>query len=187
MLVKTFGAAVHGIDAIIVTIETVVDHGFGFCMVGLPDTAVKESYQRVQAAMVQSGAEWPRRKVMINLSPADVRKEGAAYDLPIAVGLLAGAEKIQAPQLDRYMIMGELSLDGSVLPIRGVLPMAIAARAAGFKGMILPRDNASEAAVVNNLEVYGVDNLRQVLEFLSGARDIEGLSICGSIFQNGMN
>ncbi len=173
MLVKTFGAAVQGIDAIIITIEVAVGRGFHYTIVGLPDTAVKESLERVRHALLSSGHELPRHNVVVNLSPADVRKEGAAYDLPIAVGLLAGAEKIQAPQLDRYMIMGELSLDGSVLPIRGVLPMAIAARAAGFKGMILPRDNASEAAVVNNLEVYGVDNLRQVLEFLSGARDIE--------------
>ena len=111
--------------------------------------------------------------MVINLSPADVRKEGAAYDLPIAVAVMAGAEKIKAPELDRYMIMGELSLDGSVLPIRGALPMAIAARAAGFKGMILPRANATEAAVVNNLEVYAVDTLSQVLDFVSGAVEIE--------------
>lgn len=163
----------HGIDAIIVTIETVVDHGFGFCMVGLPDTAVKESYQRVQAAMVQSGAEWPRRKVMINLSPADVKKEGAAYDLPIAVSALAAAEKLPAERLGSLMIMGELSLDGSLLPIRGVLPMAIKAREMGFEGMIVPQRNATEAAVVNNLNVYGASNLREVIDFLQGTADIE--------------
>ncbi|MBD5240686.1 MAG: YifB family Mg chelatase-like AAA ATPase [Paramuribaculum sp.] len=173
MLVKTYGAAVQGIDAIVVTIETVVDRGFSFTMVGLPDAAVKESYQRVVSAINQSGAEFPRHRVVINLSPADVKKEGAAYDLPIAIGILAAAEKIPAERLGGLMIMGELSLDGSVLPIRGVLPMAIKARSLGYEGMIVPKANATEAAVVNNLTVYGVDNLRQVLDFLAGKADIE--------------
>ncbi|WP_304611476.1 YifB family Mg chelatase-like AAA ATPase, partial [Paramuribaculum intestinale] len=168
MLVKTYGAAVQGIDAIVVTIETVVEQGFSFCMVGLPDTAVKESYQRVQAAMTQSGTGWPRRKVTINLSPADVRKEGAAYDLPIAIGALAADGKIPPESLEGMMIMGELSLDGSLLPIKGVLPMAIKARSLGFRGMIVPHDNATEAAVVNNLDVYGADSLRQVIDLLCG-------------------
>ncbi|MBD5174063.1 MAG: YifB family Mg chelatase-like AAA ATPase [Bacteroidales bacterium] len=173
MLVKTYGAAVQGIDAIVVTIETVVDRGFSFTMVGLPDAAVKESYQRVVSAINQSGAEFPRHRVVINLSPADVKKEGAAYDLPIAIGILAAAEKIPAERLGGLMIMGELSLDGSVLPIRGVLPMAIKARSLGYEGMIVPKANATEAAVVNNLTVYGVDNLRQMLDFLAGKADIE--------------
>lgn len=173
MLVKTYGAAVQGIDAIVVTLETVVDRGFSFTMVGLPDAAVKESYQRVMSAVNQSGAEYPRHRIVINLSPADVKKEGAAYDLPIAVGILAAAEKIPADMLGGYMIMGELSLDGTVLPIRGVLPMAIKARELGFKGMIVPKANATEAAVVNNLEVYGVESLRQVLDFLSGKCSLE--------------
>ncbi|MDE6652530.1 MAG: YifB family Mg chelatase-like AAA ATPase [Paramuribaculum sp.] len=173
MLVKTYGAAVQGIDAIVVTIETVVDRGFSFTMVGLPDAAVKESYQRVVSAINQSGAEFPRHRVVINLSPADVKKEGAAYDLPIAIGILAAAEKIPSERLGGMMIMGELSLDGSVLPIRGVLPMAIKARSLGYHGMIVPKANATEAAVVNNLTVYGVDNLRQVLDFLSGNAEIE--------------
>ncbi|MDE7451943.1 MAG: YifB family Mg chelatase-like AAA ATPase [Paramuribaculum sp.] len=173
MLVKTYGAAVQGIDAIVVTIETVVDRGFSFTMVGLPDAAVKESYQRVVSAINQSGTEFPRHRVVINLSPADVKKEGAAYDLPIAVGILAAAEKIPSDRLEGLMIMGELSLDGSVLPIRGVLPMAIKARSLGYKGMIVPKANATEAAVVNNLDVYGVDNLRKVLDFLAGKSDID--------------
>ncbi len=172
MLVKTYGAAVQGIDALVVTLETVVDRGFSFTMVGLPNAAVKESYQRVVSAISQSGAEFPRHRVVINLSPADVKKEGAAYDLPIAVGILAAAEKIPADMLGGLMIMGELSLDGSVLPIKGVLPMAIKARELGFRGMIVPAANATEAAVVNNLEVYGVDTLSQVLEFLSGKSQI---------------
>lgn len=172
MLVKTFGAAMQGIDAIIITVEVAVERGYMYSIVGLPDTAVKESQERVRLALLNSGRELPRHHVVINLSPADVRKEGAAYDLPIAVAVMAGAEKIKAPELDKYMIMGELSLDGSVLPIRGALPMAIAARAAGFKGFILPAANATEAAVVNNLNVYGVDNISQVLDFVSGRLDI---------------
>ncbi|MDE6453811.1 MAG: YifB family Mg chelatase-like AAA ATPase [Muribaculaceae bacterium] len=173
MLVKTFGAAVQGIDAILVTVEVAVNRGYQYVIVGLADTAVKESRERVRLALQSCGRELPRHNVVINLSPADVRKEGSFYDLPIAVALMAGAEKINAPELDRYVLMGELSLDGTVLPIRGALPMAIAARAAGMKGMILPKENATEAAVVNNLEVYGVDNLAQVLAFLEGKVDID--------------
>ncbi len=169
MLVKLFAAAVQGIDAIIVTVETVVERGLQYTIVGLPDTAVKESHERVQAALKQSGYSVPRSRTVINLSPADVRKEGAAYDLPIAVAMLIASGVIEAHEPEKYMIMGELSLDGSLLPIKGVLPMAIAARAAGFKGMIVPAANATEAAVVNNLEVYGMENLREVADFLSGA------------------
>lgn len=168
MLVKTYGAAVYGIDAILVTIEVSVETGIMFCIVGLPDTAVKESYQRVLSAVKQSGQEFPRRRVVVNMSPADVKKEGAAYDLPIAIGILAADGKLQSPNLGDYLIMGELSLDGSVLPIKGVLPMAIKAREAGFKGMIVPQANVTEAAVVNNIDVYGVDNLAQVIAFLNG-------------------
>lgn len=169
MLVKSYAAAVQGIDAIIVTVETVVERGMQYCIVGLPDTAVKESQERVRAALKQSGYDIGRSKVIINMAPADVRKEGSAYDLPIAVAMLVGTGAIQAPDLQNYLIMGELSLDGSLLPVRGVLPMAIAARAAGFKGMIVPSANATEAAVVDRLEVYGMDNLREVADFLRGA------------------
>lgn len=168
MLVKSYAAAVRGIDAIIVTVETVVERGMQYCIVGLPDTAVKESQERVRSALTQSGFNIGHTKVVINMAPADVRKEGSAYDLPIAVATLLGAGAISAPELDRYMIMGELSLDGSLQPVRGVLPMAIAARAAGFKGFIVPKANATEAAVVNNLEVYGLSNLREVIDLLSG-------------------
>lgn len=172
MLVKTYGAAVNGIDAILITIEVSVDQGILYCIVGLPDAAVKESYQRILSAVKHSGQDFPRRKVVVNMSPADVKKEGAAYDLPIAIGILAADDKLDASQLGKYLIMGELSLDGSVLPIRGVLPMAIKARELGFKGMIVPRANATEAAVVNNLEVYGVDNLAQVIAFINGTYSI---------------
>lgn len=173
MLVKLYGAAVQGIDAITVTIETYVSHGLGATIVGLPDTAVKESFDRVQTALAQTGFSWPRRQVVINMSPADVKKEGAAYDLPIAMGVLAASEIIPAPDVDRYMIMGELSLDGSLLPIRGVLPMAILARKQGFKGMIVPKANATEAAVVNDLEVYGAESLLDVVSFFQGTSQMQ--------------
>lgn len=173
MLVKAFGAAVQGIDAIIVTIEVSVEYGVTFSMVGLPDAAVKESYQRVQSAIKYSGQEFPRRSVVVNMSPADVKKEGAAYDLPIAVGILAADERLSSDKLSQFMIMGELSLDGSVLPIKGVLPMAIKAREKGFKGIIVPNANVTEAAVVNNIHVYGVESLTQVINFLNGNEDIK--------------
>ena len=174
MLVKTYGAAVQGIDAIPVTIEVSIERGFAFMIVGLPDTAVKESYQRVLSAVKQAGIDFPRRHIVINMAPADVKKEGAAYDLPFAVGILAAGGQLQRVELlQHYMIMGELSLDGSVLPVKGVLPMAILARKMGFKGMIVPRDNAHEAAVVNNLDVLGVDSLTQVVEMFQGTAEIQ--------------
>ncbi|MDE6287254.1 MAG: YifB family Mg chelatase-like AAA ATPase [Muribaculaceae bacterium] len=169
MLIKTFSAAVSGIDAIVVTIEVAVNPGVQFCIVGLPDAAVRESHERVLSAIKQSGYAIPRRGVVINMAPADIKKEGAAYDLPIAIGLLAGSEVIKPAALDRYMLLGELSLDGGLRPVNGVLPMAIEARKRGFKGLIVPEDNASEAAVVNNLEVYGMKSLRDVVDFLTGA------------------
>lgn len=173
MLVKIYGAAVKGIDAITVTIEVSVSTGFQYCIVGLPDTAIKESNERIKSALKETGFKLPRRNVVINLAPADVRKEGSAYDLPIAIGILAGGEEIIATDLDKYLIMGELSLDGSLLPIKGVLPMAIEARRLGFKGMILPKANATEAAVVNNLEVYGAANLAEVVSHLTGIAPLE--------------
>ena len=173
MLVKTFGSAVHGIDAIEVTIEVSVENGVQFCIVGLPDTAVKESHQRVLSAIRQAGFALPRKAVIVNMAPADVKKEGAAYDLPIAIALLVGTEQIAAPELDKYMIMGELGLDGSLRPIRGALPMAIEARRRGYKGIIVPDANATEAAVVNNLQVYGCTTLREVIEHLTGLQPLQ--------------
>ena len=167
MLARTIGAAVHGIDAIKVEIEVTVDWGSGFMVIGLPDTAVKESAERVRCAMQQTGYKFPGKKVMINMSPADIKKEGSAYDLPLAIGILAGDEKIDSDRLGRYMLMGELSLDGSLRPIKGALPMAILARQLQLDGFILPRANALEAAVVNNLNIYGVDNLIEVVQFLN--------------------
>lgn len=173
MLIKTFGAAVNGIDAIVITIEVAVTRGFTYTIVGLPDTAIKESNERVRSAMHESGYEFPRKGVVVNLAPADVRKEGSAYDLPIAVGVLTASEEIQVSGLENYMMMGELSLDGSLLPVKGVLPMAIEARRAGFRFMIVPKANATEAAVVNDITVYGAENLREVVDFLCGRSTIE--------------
>lgn len=169
MLVKTIGAALQGIDAIPITIEVLADTGIQFVMVGLPDTAVKESAERVTSAISQSGYEFPRKKVVVNMAPADVRKEGSAYDLPIALGILAADNQIPSRHFGDFLIMGELSLDGTLLPVKGVLPMAIMARAMKLRGMIVPSANATEAAVVNNLEVYGMDCLRDVIDFLRDA------------------
>ncbi len=168
MLSKVYAAALQGIDAIVVTIEVSTDAGFGFTLVGLPDTAVRESHQRIMTAMHENGYEFPRRGVVVNMSPADVRKEGASYDLPLALGVMSATAMIPSERLSRFMIMGELSLDGTLLPVTGVLPMAIKAREMGFEGMIVPEANASEAAVVNRLDVYGMDNLRSVVEFFKG-------------------
>lgn len=173
MLSKVYSAAVHGIEAFPVTIETVAGKGALFTIVGLPDTAVKESYTRVTSAIKESGITFPHRRLTINLSPADVKKEGAGFDLPMAIGILASNENINNPDLDTYMLAGELSLDGSVLPVRGVLPMAIKARELGFKRMIVPATNATEAAVVNDVEVFGVETLTQAVNLLNGDDDIQ--------------
>lgn len=173
MLVKTYGAAVQGIDALIITIEVAISKGFEFSIVGLPDAAVKESYERVMSAIGQSQLNPPHKQILVNMSPADVRKEGAAYDLPIAVGILAADGQIRCPNLGRYVIMGELGLDGTLLPIRGALPIAIKAREAGYEGLIVPAANVSEAAVVNKLKVYGANNLSEVFNFLNGTAVLE--------------
>lgn len=172
MLIKVFGAAVQGINALIVTIEVNCSQGIRFFMVGLPDTAVKESHERIVSAIQHNGYKFPRRQIIINMAPADIRKEGSAYDLPLAIGILASSETIATEKLGSYMLMGELSLDGSILPIKGALPMAIKAREEHFKGLILPKANAREAAVVNNLEVYGVNNIKEVIEFFNGERNL---------------
>ncbi|HOJ66838.1 MAG TPA: YifB family Mg chelatase-like AAA ATPase [Paludibacteraceae bacterium] len=173
MLVKTFGAAVQGINATIITIEVNVNQGIRFFLVGLPDNAVKESHERIASALDYIGYKMPRKQVVINMAPADIRKEGSAYDLPLAIGILAADGKINPDVLQNYVIMGELSLDGSLQPIKGVLPISIKAREEKFKGFILPKQNAREAAVVNNLEVYGVENLKEVIDFLNGKNQLE--------------
>lgn len=168
MLVKTYGCAIHGINATPITIEVNVDQGIQFAMVGLPDNAVKESHQRIEAALRNNEYKFPRKKITINMAPADIRKEGSAYDLPIAIGLLAASDQLVSEHLEDYIIMGELSLDGSLQPVKGALPIAIEARNKGFKGFILPAANAREAAIVNELEVYGVETLNDVVGFLNG-------------------
>lgn len=170
MLVKAFGSAICGVNAIMVTVEVSVEKGVNFTMVGLPDSAVKESQQRVATALSQYGLKIPGKKVVVNLAPADIKKEGAAYDLTIAMGILAASGHINPDELVKYVIMGELSLDGSLRPIKGVLPIAIAARRQKLKGIIVPQENAGEAAIVNNLEVYGADNLKQVMDHLNGVK-----------------
>jgi len=168
MLVKTFGSAIYGVNAMMVTVEVSVEMGLNFTLVGLPDSAVKESQQRIATALGQYGLHIPGKKVVINMAPADVKKEGAAYDLTIAIGIMAAAGNMRADDLDKYVIMGELSLDGSLRPIKGVLPIAIEARRQKFKGIIVPQENAREAAIVNNLEVYGAANVKQVIDHLNG-------------------
>ncbi len=173
MLVKTFGSAVQGINATIVTIEVNVSQGIRFFLVGLPDNAVKESHERIASALDYNGYKMPHKQIVVNMAPADIRKEGSAYDLALAIGILAADNKIKSDDLENYVIMGELSLDGSLQPIKGVLPIAIKAREDGFKGFILPKQNAREAAVVNKLDVYGVENITEVIDFFNGKNQLE--------------
>ncbi len=173
MLVKTFAAAVQGINAILVTIEVNISQGIRFFLVGLPDNAVKESHERILSALQYNKISVPRRQVVINMAPADIRKEGSAYDLPLAIGMLAANETIDAAKLEHYVLMGELSLDGTLKPVKGVLPIAILAREKGFKGFILPKENAREAAVVNDLDVLGASNITEVVEFFNNQRELE--------------
>jgi magnesium chelatase family protein len=173
MLAKTFGSAVHGVDATIITVEVSEGQGQNFYIVGLPDGAVKESAHRVESAIKQVGYFFPRTKVVVNLAPADIRKEGAAYDLPIALGIIHASAQADLTSLEEYVIMGELALDGTLRPIKGVLPIAIEARKKGYKGFILPIKNTSEASIVNNLDVIGVNNLKDAVNFLRGTLKIE--------------
>jgi magnesium chelatase family protein len=173
MLVKAFGSAVFGIDATTITIETDVVQGIKFLLVGLADSAVRESQQRIESALRLNGYKWPRQKIIVNMAPADIRKEGSAYDLPIAAAVLAASGQISDEKFSKYVLMGELSLDGTLQPIRGVLPIAINARKEGFEGFILPKQNAREAAVVDKLKVYGAENIREVIDFLNGNNSME--------------
>lgn len=173
MLVKTYGCAVFGIDATVVTVEVNVSNGVNFFLVGLPDSAVKESQQRIQAALKNNGYRIPGKEITINMAPADIRKEGSAYDLTLAIGILAASGQIDSAKVGDYLIMGELSLDGSLQPLKGVLPIAIEAKKYGLKGIILPKHNAREAAIVDGLEVYGVDNIKQVISFFNGNEELE--------------
>lgn len=177
MLVKVFGAALQGIDATIITIEVNCSRGIKFFLVGLPDSAVKESHERIHSALLYNGLKFPSKQIVVNMAPADIKKEGASYDLPIAIGILASNEEISTDKLADYLIIGELSLDGTLQPITGVLPIAIEAKARGFKGFVLPRQNAREAAVVEGLEVYGMDNLMQVIDFFNDKEEFEPVKV----------
>ncbi|MBU2649799.1 MAG: YifB family Mg chelatase-like AAA ATPase [Bacteroidetes bacterium] len=173
MLVKTFGSAIVGIDALTITVEVSIDQGVAFFMVGLPDSAVKESHQRIEAALRHNGFHIPGKKIVINLAPADIRKEGSAYDLTIAIGILAASQQIKHEKVGEYIIMGELSLDGGLQPVKGALPIAIEAKRKGFKGILLPFVNAREAAIVNDIEVYGIRSVKEVIDFFNGEGQIK--------------
>lgn len=173
MLVKTFASAVTGIDAVTVTIEVNVSQGIRFFLVGLPDNAVKESQQRIESAFRTLGYKWPGKQVVINMAPADIRKEGSSYDLPLAIGILAADEKLIWNKTESFILIGELSLDGMLQPVKGVLPIALRARDEGFKGLIVPMKNAREAAVVKGIDVYGMSSLGEVIDFFNGSRKLE--------------
>lgn len=170
MLVKIFSGAVNGIEAATITLEVNILSGAKFIIVGLPDNAVKESQQRIDSALREIGSRIPGKRVIINMAPADVKKEGSSYDLPLAVGILAANEQIPADHLGKYMILGELSLDGGIVPVKGVLPITINARAQGFCNMIVPLENANEAAVVEGIKVYGFSHIREVSDFFKQER-----------------
>ncbi len=179
MLVKTYGSAVLGITATKITIETEISRGAKFYLVGLADSAVKESQQRIEAALRTNGFHVPGKRIVINMAPADIRKEGSAYDLPLAIAILAASEQIHVPveKLSKFMIMGELSLDGSIRAIKGVLPIALNAKEEGFEGLIVPAENAKEAAVVDGLAVYGVEKLTEVVDFLEEKNKLEAIAV----------
>ena len=177
MLVKVFGAAVQGIESIPITIEVNCSKGIRFLLVGLPDASVKESHERIVSALEVNGLKFPRQQIVINMSPADIRKEGSAFDLPLAVGILGASGAILNDKLSSYMLMGELSLDGTVLPLRGALPMALMAKEQGFKGFVLPAENAKEAAVVKGLDIYAVKNIREVVDFFNNESDLQPTTI----------
>ncbi len=178
MLVKTFGSAVYGVEAITITIEVNVSEGQNYFMVGLPDNAVKESLQRIESAIKTNGYRMPRTKLVVNLAPADIKKTGSAFDLPIAVGVLGATEQLVNPErFSEYVLMGELSLDGTIQPIKGALPIAIQARKEGFKGLLVPKQNAREAGMVNNLSVYGVSHINEVVDFFQDENALQPVEV----------
>ncbi len=173
MLVKIFGSAVFGVEATTITVEVNIDKGIGYHLVGLPDNAIKESSYRISAALNNNNYKLPGKKITINMAPADLRKEGSAYDLTLAIGILAASNQINSKKVSDYLIMGELSLDGSLQPIKGALPIAIKAREEGFKGFILPKQNAKEAAIVSDFPIYGAENITEVINFFDGKQSFE--------------
>jgi magnesium chelatase family protein len=188
MVAKTFGSAVHGVDARTITVEVDVTQGKSFFLTGLPDNAIKESQHRIESAIKSLGYFMPRNKVVVNLAPADIRKEGSAYDLPIALCILQASGQLKTDLLEKFVIMGELSLDGDLRPIKGVLPIAIQSRKDAFKGFMLPQANANEAAIVNSLDILGVGTLKEAIEFFQGTRPIEPLRVdTREVFQSKAN
>ncbi|WP_163444726.1 YifB family Mg chelatase-like AAA ATPase [Flavobacterium columnare] len=177
MLVKVFGSAVFGVNATTITVEVNTEKGIGYHLVGLPDSTIKESCFRIAAALKNNHYQFPGKKIIVNMAPADLRKEGSAYDLTIAIGILAASEQISKDKIDQYVIMGELSLDGSLQPIKGALPIAIKAREEGFKGFFLPKQNANEAAIVSDLEVYGIENVSEIIDFFENKTQLEPIKI----------
>lgn len=177
MMIKLFASAVYGVEAITITTEVDVLEGLKFFVVGLPDNAVKESQHRVESAIKNNHYRFPRIKIVVNLSPADIRKSGSAFDLPIAIGILAATDQVKADKLHQYIMMGELSLDGTILPIKGALPIAIQARKEGFEGLFVPVQNAREAGMVNNLKVYAVSHINEVIDFLNGITELKPVEV----------
>src|SRR5690606_16501049 len=177
MLVKTYGSAVYGIEATTITIEVNITGGTRYYIVGLPDNAVKESLQRVESALSAAGKRMPRQKIVVNLAPADIRKAGSAYDLAIAIGILAASRQLEAPALGDFLLLGELSLDGGIQPIKGALPIAMQAVRDGFKGLILPHANAREAAAVAGLQVYGIRHISEAIAFMTGKQPLDSITV----------
>lgn len=173
MLVKSFGSAVFGIEATTITIEVNIDKGISFILVGLPDSAVKESQQRIKAALSNNGYKYPMKEITVNMAPADIRKEGSTFDLPIGIGIMAASEQVKTTSLADYILLGELSLDGSLQPMKGVLPIALKAKEEGFKGIILPIENVREAAIVDGIDVYGASTINEVITFLNDGTGLE--------------
>lgn len=177
MLVKVFSAAVQGIEATTITIEVNLSRGTKFFLVGLPDSAVKESHERIISALQVNGYKFPRSQIIVNMAPADIRKEGSAYDLPLAIGIMAAGGTVSTDRLNRFMTIGELGLDGKLQPVKGILPIAINARKQGFEGLIVPAQNAREAAVVNKLKVYGAETLNEVIGFFNGENELTQVEV----------
>ena len=177
MLIQLFSSAVFGVDAQLITLEVNIDKGIGYHLVGLPDNAIKESNYRIAAALQNTGYKLPGKRITINMAPADLRKEGSAYDLPITLGILSASNQIQAPNLSDYVIMGEIALDGSIRPIKGALPIAIQALNDGFKGVLLPQANAQEAAIVKGIAVYGISHLKELIDFFEGKNNLKAMTI----------
>ena len=177
MLVKTYGSAVFGIEATTITIEVNLGIGVNFFLVGLPDNAVKESQQRIKAAFKNNELKFPGKEITINMAPADIRKEGSTFDLPIAIGILAASEQVLSSQLDEVLMLGELSLDGSLKSVKGILPVVLQAKKEGFKSVVLPKENALEAAVVDGIDIYGMENLADVVQFLNHKKEFEPIKV----------